>query len=104
MKRHKAAFAVCSICLRVRRGGEWVEATDVIREIRSYEFPVPPGLGPGVCDLCAEPILRRRAEAEQGLAALSEGDRRRSPARRSRSDASSNKRPGRAVPVYGRPE
>jgi NMD protein affecting ribosome stability and mRNA decay len=65
MKRHKAAFAVCSICLRVRRGGEWVEATDVIREIRSYEFAVPPGLDPGVCDLCAEPILRRRAEAQQ---------------------------------------
>ena len=35
MKRQKAAFAVCSICLRVRRGAEWVEATDVIREIRS---------------------------------------------------------------------
>jgi hypothetical protein len=69
MKRRKAAFAVCSICLRVRRGPEWVEATDVIREIRSYEFAVPPGLGPGVCDYCAEPILRRRAEAQQGLAA-----------------------------------
>ena len=49
--------------------GEWVEATDVIREIRSYEFAVPLGLGPGVCDLCAEPILHRRAEAQQGLAA-----------------------------------
>jgi hypothetical protein len=68
MKRHKAAFAACSICLRVR-GAEWVEATDVIRQIRSYEFAVPPGLGPGICDYCAEPILRRRAEAQQGLAA-----------------------------------
>ena len=56
MKRHKAAFAVCSICLRVRRGGEWVEATDVIREIRSYEFAVSTRTWSRGCYLCAEPI------------------------------------------------
>jgi hypothetical protein len=69
MNRPKATFAACSICLRVRRGADWVEATHVIRQIRSYEFNAPPRLCPGICEHCAEPILRRRAEAQQRRAA-----------------------------------
>jgi hypothetical protein len=69
MKRLKATFAVCSICLRVRRGADWVEATDVIRQIRSYELDAPPRMRAVVCEHCAAPILRRRAEAQQRIAA-----------------------------------
>ena len=63
MKRNRRTFASCSICLRVRRGGEWVEATQVIRQIRSYEFDAPPRLRRGVCEHCVESILGRRAAA-----------------------------------------
>lgn len=69
MKELKARFAVCSICLRVRRGADWVEATHVIRQIRSYEFDAPPRMRAGVCEYCAAPIFRRRAEAQQRIAA-----------------------------------
>lgn len=69
MKGPKATFTVCSICLCVRRGADWIEATHVIRQIRSYESDAPPRLRPGICEQCAEPILRRRAESQQSLAA-----------------------------------
>jgi len=54
----------CSLCLRVRRGTEWMEAERVIREIRSYELEAPPRLQSGVCDDCAETIFSRRAKVE----------------------------------------
>jgi hypothetical protein len=50
----------CSLCLRVRRGSEWMEADWVIREIRSYDLATPPRLHTGVCDFCAESIYSRR--------------------------------------------
>jgi hypothetical protein len=59
----------CSLCLRVRRGSEWLGAEDVIREIRSYELAAPPRLHPGVCDVCAESILSRRMQAAEPTAA-----------------------------------
>ena len=54
----------CSICLRVLDGGEWIAAERVIRERRSYELESPPRLRAAVCDLCAESIQDRRAQAE----------------------------------------
>jgi hypothetical protein len=69
MNRRKATFAACSICLRVRRGADWIDAARVIRQIRSYEFDSPPRLRPGICEHCVEGILRRRAEAQQRRAA-----------------------------------
>jgi hypothetical protein len=59
----------CSLCLRVQRGSAWVEAEDVIRELRSYEFPATPRLRPGMCDACADAILGRRARRVETLAA-----------------------------------
>jgi hypothetical protein len=53
----------CSLCLRVLRASERIEQ-QVIREISSYELESPPRLHPGVCDLCAESILDRRAQTE----------------------------------------
>jgi hypothetical protein len=54
----------CSLCLRVLRGSEWVDAERVIREIRSYELEAPPHLRDAVCEACAESIFSRRAEHE----------------------------------------
>jgi hypothetical protein len=53
---------VCSLCLRVQRGSDWVPAENVIRDLRSYELAKPPRLGSAVCDDCAESILSRRAQ------------------------------------------
>ena len=55
-------LTTCSLCLRVRRGSEWMEAERVIRATRSYELEVPPRLRSGVCDVCAESIFNRRSE------------------------------------------
>jgi hypothetical protein len=59
---------VCSICLRVRRGSEWLDAERVVREIRSYDGDLP-RLHGAVCDACSEAISRRRAAAQEALAA-----------------------------------
>jgi len=54
----------CSICLRVLRGAEWMDAERVIREIRSHELGSPPHLRDTVCEACADSIFNRRAEQE----------------------------------------
>ncbi len=59
----------CSLCLRVRRGSEWMEAEQVIRETRSYELAAPPRLKAAVCDVCADTIFSRRMEIADVLAA-----------------------------------
>lgn len=60
----RTGLATCSLCLRVLRGSEWMEAESVIREIRSYELEAPPRLESGVCEPCAEAILSRRSQDE----------------------------------------
>ena len=59
----------CSLCLRVLRRSEWVEAEDIIRETRSYELEAPPRLHSGLCEHCAEAILGRRAQVTEAAAA-----------------------------------
>ncbi len=58
----------CSICLRVRRGREWLDAEHVIRDIKSYDGRLPRFHG-AVCDDCAEAIARRRADWDHAVAA-----------------------------------
>jgi hypothetical protein len=62
----------CSLCLRVLRGSEWMEAESVIREIRSYTFDALPRLQSAVCDVCAESIFNRRAQASEPIEVLAE--------------------------------
>jgi hypothetical protein len=57
-------LVTCSLCLRVRRGSEWREAEQVIRELRSYELEAPPRLHSAVCEVCAESIFTRRVAEE----------------------------------------
>jgi hypothetical protein len=62
-------LTTCSLCLRVLRDSEWVEAERVIREIRSYELAALPDLQSAICDACAETIFKRRAQSGQPIAA-----------------------------------
>jgi hypothetical protein len=68
-KKPPMVMVTCSICLRVHRGSEWTEAERVIREMRSYELDAPPRLRSGVCEVCAESIFSRRAQASERVAA-----------------------------------
>ena len=54
---------VCSICLRVWRGSEWLDAEHVIKDISSYDDELP-RLHGAVCDDCDEAISRRRAHGQ----------------------------------------
>jgi len=65
----RTRLVTCSMCLRVLRGSEWIEAERVIHEIRSYELEAPPRLRPALCDVCAESIHSRRAEMIEPIAA-----------------------------------
>jgi hypothetical protein len=65
----RTRLVTCSMCLRVLRGSEWLEAERVIHEIRSYELEAPPRLRPALCDVCADSIQRRRAEVAEQVAA-----------------------------------
>jgi hypothetical protein len=56
----RADLVTCSLCLRVQRGSEWIEAERVIREIRSYELEALPHMQPAICAVCAESIVNRR--------------------------------------------
>ena len=67
--RSQPRLLTCSVCLRVRRGSEWIEAERVINEIRSYDLDAPPRLKSAICDVCADSILSRRAQEIERLAA-----------------------------------
>ncbi len=61
-------FIVCSICLRVRRGSEWLDAEHVIRATTSYDDELP-RLHGAVCDDCAKAISHRRVDGGDAVAA-----------------------------------
>jgi hypothetical protein len=65
---HMTDLIACSICLRVLRGSEWLDAERVIRDIRSYDDELP-RLHNAVCEDCAEAISRSRVDAHEALAA-----------------------------------
>jgi hypothetical protein len=65
----RADLVTCSLCLRVRRGSEWLDAEHVIRELRSYELEDPPRLHSAVCEVCAESIFSRRVADESQVEA-----------------------------------
>jgi hypothetical protein len=66
--RHTDLLA-CSPCVRVHSGSAWVEAEDVIRELRSYELPAAPRLRPDICDACVDAIFGGRARPAETIAA-----------------------------------
>ena len=61
--RWRRGILACSICLRTQLHGDWLEAEDVIRELRTYEQPNPTRLLPALCGACETSIARRRSQA-----------------------------------------
>jgi hypothetical protein len=59
----RVGLTACSLCLSVLRDGDWIDATDAIRELRSYELPSPVSLEPGICDDCRAALADRRTSA-----------------------------------------
>jgi hypothetical protein len=64
-RESRTGLVTCSLCLRVHRGSEWIEAEHVIRETRSFELAALPRLQSAICEVCAESIFSRRV-AEEG--------------------------------------
>jgi hypothetical protein len=62
----------CSICLRVYRDSEWLDAERVIRDISSYDDELPM-LRDAVCDECVETIALRRAQGQNLVTAGTPG-------------------------------
>jgi hypothetical protein len=60
----RIGLTACSLCLSVLRDGDWIDAADAIRELRSYDLPSPVALEPGICDSCRAALAERRASAE----------------------------------------
>jgi hypothetical protein len=63
------SLTACSLCLRVLRGSEWLEAEVVIRELRSFALPSLPQLESAVCTHCVEAIRGRRMQTPEPIAA-----------------------------------
>jgi hypothetical protein len=57
----RVSLVTCSLCLRVLRGDEWIDAEQAIRALRSYDLPSPVSLAPGLCDECRDELAERRA-------------------------------------------
>ena len=67
--RAEIGMVACSRCLRVQRGSSWVEAEEIIKELRTYELVDPPRLRPGMCDYCAAALAAARTARAHPLAA-----------------------------------
>lgn len=62
-------LTVCSICLRVLDGSEWIEPDELIRRMRTFERDAVPRLEAALCNRCSNVIQIRRGGAEEALAA-----------------------------------
>ena len=64
-----SSLTACSVCLRVRRGSDWVDAEAAIRELRSFDLAAAPRLSPSLCDRCVRSLRERRARPTEAFAA-----------------------------------
>ena len=67
--RAEVGMVTCSQCLRVQRGSSWLEAEDIIAELRTYELVDPPRLRPGLCDRCTATLAAARTRSQHSQAA-----------------------------------
>jgi hypothetical protein len=66
---HQSGLASCSLCLSVLDDDRWIVVEQAIAELRSFETPTPPRLGPGICDACADALRRLRTRDIEAVAA-----------------------------------
>ena len=65
-RREVQHLVACSVCLRVRVAGTWIEADELIRRLRTFEFDDVVRLSSALCERCeAELRLRRRIGSEE---------------------------------------
>ena len=69
LPRAAQRFVVCSVCLSVRDGDRWIEASEAIRRLRTFEHPHVVRLGGALCEQCETSIRLRRRSAAHELAA-----------------------------------
>jgi hypothetical protein len=66
LMRRACRLVVCSVCLRVREGGNWIEAGEAIRRLRTFEHEQVVQLGGALCDRCETELrLRRRSDVDK---------------------------------------
>ena len=66
LRRRSHRLTACSVCLRVRERGAWVEAGEVIGRLRTFEHEDVVRLGGALCERCEMNLrLRRRSDAEE---------------------------------------
>ena len=61
LRRRLPRLVTCSVCLRVREGRAWIEASEVIRRLRTFEQEDVVRLTGALCERC-ELVLRLRRE------------------------------------------
>jgi hypothetical protein len=66
LRRRSPRLVACSVCLRVRDSGAWVDAGEVIRRLRTFEHEDVVRLAGALCERCElELRLLRRRDSEK---------------------------------------
>ena len=69
LRRGSRRLVACSLSLRIREGGAWIEAGEVIRQLRTFEHDDVVRLGGELCERCEAELRRRRRSSSEELAA-----------------------------------
>jgi hypothetical protein len=67
------ALDVCSVCLRVRTGERWGEASEFIRMMRTWELPIVPQFASVLCASCTRRSSGQAIETDRRERALAPG-------------------------------
>jgi len=67
--RGSPRLVACSVCLRVRDRGSWIDATEAIRRLRTFEYEKVVRLGCALCERCEAELWLQRRRSRTELAA-----------------------------------
>jgi len=70
LRRRALRLVACSVCLRVREDGVWIDGREAIRRLRTFEHENVARLEGALCDRCEMELrLRRQSSSFEELAA-----------------------------------
>ena len=69
LRRRSQRLVACSVCLRVRKDGRWIEVDEAIRQLRTFESEQVVRLAGALCDRCEAELRLRRQSGSEELAA-----------------------------------
>jgi hypothetical protein len=69
LRRGSRGLVACSVCLRVRDGGTWIETEEAIRRLRTFERGDVIRLRGALCERCETELWLRRRNTHEELAA-----------------------------------